>query len=159
MTQAVDEAFVFTYGTLMSEKVLQAVLGRVPQHSPGELDGYVRCPLGNNRCYPGAIPRQGSTLRGRVLRYITSLELAVLDRYEGDEYDRACVDGVRLETGETVRARFWPLADLSGVLDGEWSYDAFIATNEASYVKMCTEWAHDDQREQQQCTPERRGAK
>jgi gamma-glutamylcyclotransferase (GGCT)/AIG2-like uncharacterized protein YtfP len=154
---ACAETWVFSYGTLMSEKVLKAVLGRVPQHCPGELDGFARCPL-SDRCYPGAVARQGSRLRGRVLRGISPAELAVLDRFEGDEYTSIFVDGVRLESGETVRARFWPLADATGILlDGDWSYDQFLATNESWYVKMCSEWAADDKREQQQCTPQRRG--
>jgi Gamma-glutamyl cyclotransferase, AIG2-like len=142
----------------MSERVLAVVLGRVPRWSAAELSGYRRSPLGNGRCYPGVCPSPSSKVRGRVLHDVTPSELARLDRFEGDEYAAVVVPGVRLlQSGEDIRARMWVLADTQGVLEGEWSFDAFLEKDEAWYVRMCKEWADDDAKEQQQCTPQRRG--
>lgn len=149
---------VFTYGTLMSERVLQAVLGRVPNWSCGELTDFKRVSLGNERCYPGALPHPASKICGRVLHDLSADELARLDRFEGDEYEAVIIDEVLLASGEKVRARVWKLADLNGVLDRDWDYDKFLRHDENWYVEMCREWAADDDTEQQKCTAQRRGA-
>lgn len=148
---------VFTYGTLMSERVLQVVLGRVPVWSHAELDGFARVPLGNERCYPGALVRPGAKIRGRILHGVNADELARLDRFEGDEYEPVVVEGIRLDSGALVDARVWKLAQFEGILDGQWDYNKFVLEDEHWYVQMCKEWAHDDEIEQQKCTPQRRG--
>jgi gamma-glutamylcyclotransferase (GGCT)/AIG2-like uncharacterized protein YtfP len=141
----------------MSERVLEAVLGRVPRWTPGEVSGFKRSPLGNGRCYPGVCPSPCDVVRGRVLRDVGSEELARLDRFEGDEYRAVVVPNVRLDSGETVRARLWVLSDVEGVLAGDWDFDRFLDMDEGWYVKMCREWADDDAIQRQQCTPQRRG--
>jgi gamma-glutamylcyclotransferase (GGCT)/AIG2-like uncharacterized protein YtfP len=143
---APEPTWVFSYGSLMSEPVLEAVLGRVPAWTPGRVAGYARGPL-CGRCYPGAVPRAGAELPGRALQGVRPAELARLDRFEGDEYEPA-VEAVRLDTGEVVRARLWRLHDQSGLLDGDWSFDEFVKVNEGWYIQMCRDWATQDDREQ-----------
>lgn len=152
-----EPTWVMSYGTLMSEKVLEAVLGRVPSWTPGTVTGYARVCLGNGRCYPGVLPRNGATVTGRVLRDVTASELARLDRFEGDEY-HAIVQDVVLQDGTKVMARMWALADMDGVIDQEWNFDKFLAENEHWYVDMCRSWAADDEKEEQKCTAQRRGS-
>lgn len=144
----------------MSERVLQAVMGRVPQWTPGVLPGYRRRALGNGRCYPGVCAAAGASVRGRVLQAVSAAELARLDRFEGDEYAAVVVPGVRLGAGGEggpVSARVWVMREPEGMLEAEWSFDRFVEKDEAWYVDMCREWAADDLVEQQQCTPQRRG--
>jgi gamma-glutamylcyclotransferase (GGCT)/AIG2-like uncharacterized protein YtfP len=143
---AQEPTWVFSYGTLMSESVLETVLGRVPAWTAGSVAGYTRAPL-CGRCYPGAVPRDGAVISGRVLRGVRSHELARLDRFEGDEY-RPVVETVLLDTGDTVRARLWTLHDLKGVvLDGDWSFEQFLREDQAWYLTSCKEWADQDDRD------------
>lgn len=143
----------------MSERVLEVVLGRVPRWVNGEVAGFARAPLGDGRCYPGAVRKPGAILRGRVLCDVTEKELGRLDRFEGDEYDACLVPNVALENGDTVRARVWVLSpsEMKGVRDGEWSFDAFLEKDEGWYVAMCKDWADEDDVLQLKCTRQRRG--
>lgn len=141
----------------MSERVLEVVIGRVPPWSAATLPGYRRRALGNGRCYPGVCRAAGAAVRGRLLRGISPAELARMDRFEGDEYAAVVVPDVRLDGGQSVRARLWVLESMEGVEDGEWSFESFLENDEGWYVEMCREWSEDDKREQQQCTPQRRG--
>lgn len=144
----------------MSERVLEVVLGRIPRWVCGEVSGFASAPLGDGRCYPGAFRKPGSVLRGRVLCDLTRSELDRLDRFEGDEYEASSVPNVTLQGGASVSARMWilPPSEMGGVLDGDWSFDAFLAKDEEWYVKMCQEWADEDSVEHQKCTPQQRGA-
>jgi gamma-glutamylcyclotransferase (GGCT)/AIG2-like uncharacterized protein YtfP len=142
---AQEPSCVFSYGTLMSESVLEVVLGRVPAWTEGRVSGYARVPL-CGRCYPGAVPRDGGVIIGRVLRGVSSHELARLDRFEGDEYCPV-VETVRLDSGDTVRARLWALSDLNDVVpDSDWSFDRFVKVDQAWYLTSCKEWADQDDR-------------
>lgn len=142
----------------MSERVLEAVLGRVPVWTAGEISGFKRSALANDRCYPGVCRAPpSSTVRGRVLHDITAEELTTMDRFEGEEYEAVVMPDVRLESGKDVRARVWVLSNMEGVLDSEWSFDEFVEKNEGWYVRMCKEWADEDAIEQKQFTSQQRG--
>jgi len=87
---------LFIYGTLLVEKVRLRVLGRSCDCVPAILEGYRRCAL-SERSYPGLVSDAEVSVDGLLCYGLTEVELATLDRFEGDEYDRAKV------TVETVK--------------------------------------------------------
>jgi gamma-glutamylcyclotransferase (GGCT)/AIG2-like uncharacterized protein YtfP len=80
-------ALLFVYGTLMDPEICRSLLGRTPLREPAELAGYERRTV-RHASYPAITATAGTTVRGLLLRRISNSELAVLDDYEGDEYER-----------------------------------------------------------------------
>ena len=82
---------LFVYGTLKDPAVQQAVFGRVVEGTPDALEGYHRGEITlGSRVYPIIRPDEGSQVEGRVLE-VTLQELALIDRYEGSDYQRVQV--------------------------------------------------------------------
>ncbi|HRI86964.1 MAG TPA: gamma-glutamylcyclotransferase [Candidatus Hydrogenedentes bacterium] len=91
------ETLVFAYGTLLHPDVQQHVIGRLIDGRPDRLQGYRIGSLRDGaEKYPNIVPEFGSLVEGRLLE-VTDAELAAMDRYEGDCYDRR---RVTLESGE-----------------------------------------------------------
>ena len=90
---------LFVYGTLKDPLVQQAVFGRVVEGKPDTLAGFTKSPirLGTNT-YPIIQPDLLSRVDGMLIE-VTERELALIDRYEGDDYARK---QITLESG--VRA-------------------------------------------------------
>jgi len=90
---------LFVYGTLKDPLVQHSVFGRVVEGIPDALVGYTtsQIRLGANT-YPIIRPDLLSRVDGLLIE-ITERELALIDRYEGDDYARK---QVTLESG--VRA-------------------------------------------------------
>lgn len=78
---------LFVYGTLMDPETCRGLLGRAPQCEPAELTGYERRTV-RHASYPAITATAGATVRGLVLRGLSKSEMAALDDYEGDEYER-----------------------------------------------------------------------
>ena len=87
---------LFVYGTLRHPKVLEAVVGRMPDARPARLSGYgVREIAGTSD--PAIHPDPVSVVDGLILDGLTAEEHLRIDYYEGDgEYERR---SVRVETG------------------------------------------------------------
>jgi gamma-glutamylcyclotransferase (GGCT)/AIG2-like uncharacterized protein YtfP len=124
-------ACVFAYGTLQHPPLLEQLLGRRPALRPATLLGWRAAPL-RGRAYPGLLPGAGPT-RGHVLE-VAPAELAVLDRFEGPQYERIEVR-VHVER-ELTAAWAWRLrgehAHLAG--DGEWDLDRFVARDAGTFL-------------------------
>ena len=72
----------FFYGTLCHLPLLQAVLGRIPEHHPASLEGHaVHWAAGES--FPLISPGPGATAEGLFVPDITAAEAARLDFYEG----------------------------------------------------------------------------
>lgn len=139
---------VFTYGTLLSKLVLQAVLGRIPERADATLQGYRRYAI-EGQCYPAVVPTKCSddAVQGKVLLGITKDELRILDKFEDPAYDRVQVRvSVVGRSERPLLARVWARpAENAGDLSGEWSLTRFEAENEDWYAVQCKEWADGDQ--------------
>lgn len=132
---------VFTYGTLMSEAVLQIVLGRVPQRVDGVLHNYHRRPI-LGQVYPAVTSAPGKSVLGKVVRNLTTAEIVVLDAFEDPAYER-CLLPVVLNSGEQISARVWvrPIENVDDLdTENDWSYDTFRANHECEYLNRCKEW-------------------
>lgn len=75
---------LFVYGTLQDPATQQHLIGRTLDSEPAVLPGYRNHTEGT---YPVALPEDGASIDGQVLR-VTPEELAILDEYEGDAYER-----------------------------------------------------------------------
>ncbi len=84
---------VFTYGTLMDEKIRFEVLGRKIPGIPGTVDGYdgSKAIIIENESYPAAEKNSDCSIKGLVFE-ITNEELEKLDIYETDAYKREEVE-------------------------------------------------------------------
>ena len=82
---------LFVYGTLKDPTVQQAVFGRVVTGKPDTLEGFVKGEISlGGMVYPIIQPDSTSQIEGLVIE-VTPHELAVIDRYEGSDYQRVQV--------------------------------------------------------------------
>ena len=82
---------LFVYGTLQIPERVKQIIGRAVCGEPATLDGY-RCGLVERADFPGIVPEQSSQVQGQVLFGLTQPELALLDQYEGELYQRIRVN-------------------------------------------------------------------
>ncbi len=69
---------LFVYGTLVDSDRRRWLLGREITAEPAHLDGYAR---GQGRYY-FVVARAGATVKGAILRGLSSRDLAIIDEYE-----------------------------------------------------------------------------
>lgn len=135
---------VFTYGSLLNQRVVRAVLGRVPVRKDATLRGYTRHSI-KGKCYP-AIVANGSSdavVHGKILLDVTPEELAKLDRFEDPEYERASeMVSVPEDGDKLVSSRVWVRSEANQAdLEGSWDYDKFVREDLDWYVEKCRAWA------------------
>ena len=92
---------LFCYGTLQLPAVLDAVIGRRLQGVRSALAGYGTFRIRRAE-YPGLLRRPGQTAWGLLYDDLSPLELGILDRFEGNQYERRAqavqrVDGRRVQ--------------------------------------------------------------
>ena len=132
----------FVYGSLMAPEVLQALLGRVPDRTEATVRGYQRQSI-KGRVYPALIrcADTDARVRGELIRGMSRREIAVLDWFEDEAYVPTRVE-VETDAGatETVTCYLW---DDSTLLEGEWSFERFLASHLAGYVELCEAFRED----------------
>lgn len=124
---------VFVYGTLQHPPLLHRLLGRVPRSVPAELAGHRAAPLAG-RPYPGLLREDGQAAPGRVILDLSDDDLAILDAFEGPEYERIGV--VATVDGADVPADAWLLTGPSRRLaePGQWSLERFLAEDVGHFL-------------------------
>ena len=143
-----DPRALFVYGTLLFRGVVRALIGRVPDRSPGVVAGWRAAAL-PGRPYPGLVPAVGATATGRLLTGLTAAEWRILDAFE-EGYDRT---EVTLIDGRPAWTYTW-VADVVP-LPADWSAGEFAAQHLAGYVVGVAAWrAHRETGD-----PERRPAR
>lgn len=85
-----DVPSLFVYGTLMSKKRVNVLIGRIPKNLPGKLTDFHNYQL-EGVSYPGAKPKKDSIIHGIVFFNLTKKELETFDSYEGDQYKKELV--------------------------------------------------------------------
>jgi hypothetical protein len=138
-------AALFAYGTLQFPEVLQVLLGRVPEHTPGAITGWRAAAL-PGLVYPGLVPagRTGSTVScvsgvstvsGVLLAGLTSAEWCIIDAYEDDGYG---LGRLTLTDGRPGWAYFYDQG--AGVLPHDWSAGEFAVRHLAGFAGSCRAW-------------------
>ncbi|MFF1417985.1 gamma-glutamylcyclotransferase family protein [Streptomyces sp. NPDC058280] len=120
---------LFVYGTLQFGKVLEALLGRVPNGIPAAAAGWRAAAL-EHRVYPGLVAAAGSTA-GLVLRDLSPAEWRTLDGFEDDRYD---LRRLTLTDSQHAWAYVWPDGE---VLPQDWDPATFTARHLAAYAARC----------------------
>lgn len=92
---------MFTYGSLMIPRVMEAVCGRTFDAVEALLQGYARYAL-RGETYPGLIPEAGVATDGVLWQGIDAQCLRRLDEFEGDWYTRESVTVLLSPTSATV---------------------------------------------------------
>ncbi|MDF4250539.1 gamma-glutamylcyclotransferase family protein [Streptomyces sp. WMMB303] len=77
---------LFVYGTLRFDRILTALLGRVPPGTPATAPGWRTAALAG-RPYPGLVPSAGHTAAGLLLTGLSGTEWRALDDFEDDAYE------------------------------------------------------------------------
>ncbi|MEV4125214.1 gamma-glutamylcyclotransferase family protein [Nocardia sp. NPDC049707] len=123
---------LFVYGTLQFPEVLVELIGRCPESVAVELTGWRVAAL-PGRVYPGLVPAAGGVARGVVLSGLDAGEWAVLDAFEGDEYE---LRRVRPGAAPSVWTYVWT----SVVTQDDWDAERFVAEHVGAFVAHCAEW-------------------
>ncbi|MGI9538348.1 MAG: gamma-glutamylcyclotransferase family protein [Desulfocapsaceae bacterium] len=82
---------IFTYGSLMFERIWTEVVDGSYRHCPGTLSGFIRRSILNEQ-YPAILKGPvNSTVPGVLYLDIDSKDLSLLDDFEGSYYERQSV--------------------------------------------------------------------
>ncbi|CAN0394045.1 unnamed protein product [Ectocarpus fasciculatus] len=100
-----EDTPLFVYGTLMNEKVLFALLERVPSTRKASLSGYHRFRI-KDHVFPAIRPREGGSVEGLLMTGLDAREKFIFDLFEDDDYHKvdvqvkveACGDGTQTAT-------------------------------------------------------------
>jgi gamma-glutamylcyclotransferase (GGCT)/AIG2-like uncharacterized protein YtfP len=133
-------AALFAYGTLRFPDVLEALLGRVPEHSPGIVEGWRVAAL-DGRVYPVLVPGQGAA-GGVLISGLTTEEWHVIDAYEDDFYaleHLTLVDG-RQGWAYLTRDGTALTRDGTAALPVDWSPGDFTARHLGTFANRCRAW-------------------
>ena len=131
---------VFAYGTLMFPSIAHAVAGEAAPARSARLDDHARHAL-RDRAFPGAVPRPGSRIDGRVYEHLSAAALARIDAFEGNLYRREQV-WVRVgEEGRACEALVYLLRPRwrALLLARDWSPEQFRRDWLHRYLEICGE--------------------
>lgn len=79
---------LFAYGTLKRPHIQEALIGRLLDGEADVLEGYRKTTVTlSDQVYPDIVVDSESRVEGLVV-YVTSRELAIMDRYEDTDYIR-----------------------------------------------------------------------
>lgn len=119
---------LFVYGTLQHPPLLEHLLGRSPALDAATVAGWRAARL-RGRVYPGLVPAPGSSAHGHVIE-VDDDELALLDRFEGPQYERIVVAADGHEVGA------WRLRDehVGLALEEDWDLDRFVAEDAVVFL-------------------------
>lgn len=117
---------IFTYGTLMFDAVWARVVAGEYRHSPGTISGFVRKTV-QGATYPAVYPSGAENIvEGVVYFNVDSGDLASLDAFEGDYYDRKEVT-CRLSDGSQAKVwiYIWKEKYMPLVSEADWDPEWF----------------------------------
>jgi len=145
---------MFFYGTLINEHILRRVIGRTEAASlliqDAQLHGYCRLKL-RYAHYPALVPVSMAqvalnraptlaeqTVTGKLVSGLTASEVALLDDFEGEEYQPQTAFVNLMDPNsppvEAVVYLYAPPIIAQNVLPSIWSYDEFVQNHLAQWV-------------------------
>lgn len=114
---------VFTYGSLMFAEVWQRVVRGKYLSQPARIDGYQRYAVRGDT-YPGIAMATGASVTGLIYRDVNAADLAALDHFEGDFYERIGLHATS-EDGAQIAVQTYLFRDPAGLSDQLWQAHAF----------------------------------
>ena len=127
---------LFVYGTLEFPQVIKKLLGVTLVGEYAELPGYERFMLVNKN-YPGIIRNSMARVDGILYEGVTAKQLAILDRYEDDFYER-CRVVVETVNAQSVAAWTYiiPLRHKRTLSNKPWNRDDFMRTHLKRFLNV-----------------------
>lgn len=117
---------LFVYGTLMVPAVMRGVCGYTDFGMPARLCGYRRR-LIHGEVYPAIVADPAEVVVGLVYHGVTSGQIALLDAFESDLYERRAVSVSTQDTELSAEAYVLHEAHLGLLSDRPWSLARFRA--------------------------------
>ena len=117
---------LFVYGTLMVPEVAQKIFGRTSVEK-AILQNFKRLKIylkDQELFYPALIKEKSSFTEGIIFRNLSEKELALIDKYEGEEYKRKLVQVETKEETLDACCYIWQAND-DYILKDEWSAEGF----------------------------------
>ncbi|KAG1681009.1 hypothetical protein FOA52_009969 [Chlamydomonas sp. UWO 241] len=126
----------FVYGTLMSPVVLQAVVRRVPPMQPASIHGFARYRV-IDAAYPAIVPHPGGRVKGQLLSDLTEQEVALLDYYEDEDYERQTVTPILQDgsQGPPAYVYVWRPQHVDKLSTEAWDYEEFLTRDLPVYFE------------------------
>jgi gamma-glutamylcyclotransferase (GGCT)/AIG2-like uncharacterized protein YtfP len=129
---------LYTYGTLQVGAIIAHIVGRQLAGVPARLTGYARFRV-RDRVYPAIVEAAGGEVSGVLYAGLEDAELARLDFYEGDLYERREVSvgaGPMQRRAVTYVLRPEHRHELS---EEAWDLQAFLRDHLADYLAIVAE--------------------
>lgn len=127
---------LFVYGTLMLPEVSERVFG-LTSNEEATLHNYRRYKIwycGKDLFYPAIIEEHNVSTEGILFRNLSSVEMQLIDEYEGDEYERRLVQVQQnLETIDAWCYVWKP--KLGFVLNEDWKMEEFEAKHLKDFLE------------------------
>jgi len=125
---------VFAYGSLCFPQLVEALLGLSVQPEPARLEGWERVGV-RGASYPGLRAATGASTEGVLYRILGAEELAQLDAFEGELYERRSL--TVQAGGGAVAAEVWVVRPslLHRLGDEPWSPDGFASAHLHEWVR------------------------
>lgn len=123
----------FTYGSLMTDRIMFGVCGTKPEAMPARLKGFSRHPV-RGEDYPGIVPAGAAEVSGVLYLAVPPDALAKLDAFEGEQYLR-CAVTVECGDGQQRPAEVYVFHPEHAhlLLPGDWDVAAFERDGRARF--------------------------
>lgn len=130
-------ANVFTYGTLMFQPVWKHVVGASSaEAAPAIVQGFQRFCV-RNELYPAVIAVPGEHVPGMLYSGVSADELAMLDAFEGQAYERIDVTAI-LSPSVQVSAGIYVFREPSRINNQPWNPDTFERNHLQAFLDTYT---------------------
>lgn len=130
-------ANVFTYGTLMFEPVWKHVVANSSAESaPAIVRDYQRFCV-RNELYPAVVAVPGEQVPGMLYSGVSADDLALLDAFEGQAYERVSVTAI-LSPSVQVSAGIYVFCEPSRIEERPWDPDAFERNHLETFLATYT---------------------
>jgi len=131
---------IFTYGTLMVREIWCRVVKDGYRSASGIISGYARFTVAGER-YPGLVESPSGSLAGVVYFDVNDADVARLDHFEGEEYERTEVF-VELAEGQKIACQTYLFKHefRHRLTDNVWSLDEFLHTGIKEFLSGYAGW-------------------
>ncbi len=129
---------LFAYGTLMFPEIWERVVGGEFRHVPATVHGF-SVYRAAGQLFPVMVAAgENDSVAGIVVYDLTAADLATLDAYESDIYERINVSAM-LADGRVARAQAYLLpAEMRHLASREaWTADWFLRDAMIAYMRQC----------------------